>query len=130
MDDKEIDAYCAEWIEWCRTRKYYIPPGAKNILARLQPRTGGEPPDGKNSADMQYFNMAVHTLADMAEHKAGFLCFWVIYIEQSPNIKRKAAEMDISRTGYYKRAKAFARRAFSMSQSLKRASEQAPACCE
>jgi len=123
MNDKELDAYCEEWVNWCYTRKFYVPPGAVNILARMQPSKTGEPPNARNSADMQYFNMAVHAMADMTEHQDAFACFRLMYIEQCGNVKRLAEQRGISRQTYYARAKAFSRKALSMSKSLKTATE-------
>lgn len=121
MSDKELEAYILEWMNWCYTRRFYVPPGAPNILARMQPSKTGMPPNARNSADMQYFNMAVHTLADMQEYKELFACFSFLYIEQADCVKRIADKMGISRMTYYRRAKTFGRRALSMADSLKSA---------
>lgn len=123
MNDKELDAYCEEWVHWCYTRKFYLQPGAQNILARMQPSKSKEPPNARNSAEMQYFNMAVHAMADMSEYAEGWACFRMTYIEQPDSVKREASKMGISRMTYYNRTKAFARRAVSMSRSLKSATE-------
>jgi len=123
MNDKELDAYCEDWVNWCYTRKFYLQPGAQNILARMQPSKSGQPPNARNSADMSFFNMAVHAMADMVEHKESFACFRLCYIEQCGNVKRLAEQLGISRPTYYNRSKAFARKAFSMSLSLKKATE-------
>jgi hypothetical protein len=121
MDDKELHQYCVAWVEWCRTRRYYCTPKQKNILARLQPSASGEVPDAPNSADMQYFNMAIHTLAEMSEHKTQFACFSFCYLEGRRGVKVKAASLNICRKTYYNHVAAFARRAWSMSLSLKSA---------
>ncbi len=123
MNDKELDAYCEDWVNWCYTRKFYLQPGAQNILARMQPSKSGQPPNARNSAEMSFFNMAVHAMADMSEHKAEFACFRLHYIEHCANVKSQAAKLGISRGTYCNKTKAFARRALSMAKSLKRASE-------
>ena len=123
MTDGEIDAYCLDWQFWCKTRGYYLQPGPKNILARMQPSKVGKPPNGRNNPDMQYFNMAVHALGDMAEHQASVACFNLYYPlegEKADNIKRIADQMGIHRATYYRRVLAFARKAYSMSLSIKR----------
>jgi hypothetical protein len=123
MTDGEIDAYCLDWQYWCKTRGYYLQPGAKNILARMQPSRVGVPPNGRNSPDMQFFNMAIHALADMREHMDTALCFGLYYPLEGPradNIKRVADHMGIARSTYYRRVMAFARKAHSMSLSLKK----------
>ncbi len=123
MSDQELNAYCEEWVNWCYTRRFYLQPAAQNILARMQPSKSGEPPNARNDPNMQYFNMAIHAMADMSAHQETFACFKLCYIEQSNNVKRLAVQLGISRPTYYNRAKAFARKAFSMSLSLKRATE-------
>lgn len=123
MDDQELRNYCDAWSYWCSTRKYYLQPGAKNILARMQPSKVRQPPDARNYPNMQYFNMAVHALADMPEYHDGLVCFNFYYVEQSPNIKSIAFDLGISRPTYYNRAKAFARKAYSLSLSIKEAHE-------
>lgn len=135
MSDKELDAYCAEWIWWCHTRKYYLQPGPQSLLARMMPSKTKEPPNARNSAEMQYFNMAVHAMADMDDHAEAFLCFRLMYIEQISNVKRLASEQGIARATYYNRARSFARRAVSLARSLQTASAKmaqrdAVASCE
>lgn len=124
MDDKELNAFVMDWLNWCYTRRFYIPPGAQNILARMQPSKTGRPPNAPNNPLMQYFNMAIHAMADMSEHKEGFACFSFYYIEQGDCVKRRASELGISRPTYYNRTRAFVRQAYSLAQSLKKASEQ------
>jgi transposase-like protein len=70
---------------------------------------------------MQFFNMALHTLADMKEHHDAMVCFNLYYVEQADNVKRLADQLGISRPTYYNRVKSFARKAFALSQSLKKA---------
>jgi hypothetical protein len=119
MNDKELNAYCEGWLDWCYTRKFFIPPGAKNILARMQPAKIGVPPNAAMSADFAFFNMAVHALADMRDADAE--CFVKYYVYRVKNIKAVAGEMDIGRRTFYDRVTRFARRAYSMSLSMKRA---------
>lgn len=121
MNDQELHAYCEAWREWCRTRKYCLAPGARNILARMQPAKVGQAPDAALSPDMQYFNMAVHALADIDEAEAS--CFVEYYFYRTKNIKVIAAKMGISRNAFYERRDRFTRKAYSMSLSLKRVHE-------
>lgn len=123
MSDKELDAYCQEWVAWSNTRKFYLQPGAQNILARMQPAKVKEPPNARNSPDMQYFNMAIWAMADMKEHKNGWACFQVCYGNHDALLKQKIAELKISRGTYYNRTRAFARQALSLSRSLRAATE-------
>lgn len=119
MNDKELHQRCIDWIEWCRTRGYYLAPGAKNILARMQPSRSGTPPNARNDPDMQFFNMAIHAMADMSGHKELFVCFSLYYIEHAPDVKVEAERLEISRPTYYNRARSFARKAHSLSVSIK-----------
>jgi len=130
MHDRLLNQLCLDWVHWCRTRKYYIAPGGKSQLGAAQPSKVREAPDARNNPDMQFFNMAVHTLADMKEHQDAMVCFNLYYVEQADNIKRRADELGISRPTYYNRVKAFARKAYVLSLSLKAAhgAHGSPAC--
>ena len=122
MTDGEVDAYCLDWQAWCKSRGFYIRPGPKNILARNMPSRVGQPPNARNSADMQFFNMALHMLGDMEEHKGAVACFNLHYPlegDRAENIKRIADEMGINKATYYRRVIAFARKALAMARSLK-----------
>ena len=124
MTDQELSAYCEEWMNWCYTRRFYVPMGSPSLLARMQPSKTGLPPNARNSADMQYFNMAIHAMADMPEYKEAFSCFKICYMEQPDCLKRKIDELRISRGTYYNRTRAFVRKAYSMARSLKAATEK------
>jgi len=120
MNDRDLDAYCHDWAKWCATRNYYLRPGAQNILARMQPHRSGREPNARNDPNMQFFNMAVHALADMPEHAEALACFNLMYAVQAEHIKREANKLGIARSTYYRRATAFARKAYSMSLSIKK----------
>lgn len=72
---------------------------------------------------MQFFNMAIHMLADMREFKDGFACFSLYYIKQADHVKRQADKLGICQKTYYNRIKAFSRKALSMAGSIKVAHE-------
>ncbi|MFS2007953.1 hypothetical protein ACEN9F_30535 [Duganella sp. CT11-25] len=120
MDDRLLNQYCLDWVYWCYTRRYYIAPGGKSVLASMQPSKTGLPPNARLDPDMQFFNMAVHTLADMKEHRDAMVCFNLYYVEQADNVKRLADQLGISRPTYYNRVKSFARKALVLAQSLKK----------
>lgn len=122
MNDQDLHVYCEAWREWCRTRSYFIAPGAKNILARMQPSKVGIPPNAIMSSDMSFFNMAIHALADMNDPNTD--CFVKYYWERARSIKTVAHGMGIHRVTFYERKVRFARRALSMSFSLKAAYEE------
>lgn len=121
MDDRLLNQYRLDWVHWCYTHRYYLAPGGKSVLASLQPSKTGLPPNARNNPDMQFFNMALHTLADMKQHHDAMVCFNLYYVDQSGNVKRLADQLGISRPTYYNRVKSFARKACVLSQSLKKA---------
>ncbi|WP_426195068.1 hypothetical protein [Massilia sp. DWR3-1-1] len=120
LNDNQIDAYCLDWVRWCDTRKFYLRPAAQNILARMQPSKSGIEPNIRNNPDLAFFNAAVHSLADMADHAEGYACFKAKYLEVNELIKVQVDKMGISRPTYYSRARSFARKALSLAGSLKR----------
>lgn len=124
LNDQDLHAYCDAWREWCRTRGFYMPPLAKNILARMQPSKVGQPPNAELMPDMPYFNMAVHALCEMKDNEAE--CFLLMYYCQVKNIKKVAYEMQIGRQTFYDRVNRFARRAYSMSLSIKKMTSDIP----
>lgn len=117
MNDQELHAYCEQWRQWCLTRKYFLEPGAQNLLARMQPSKSAPEIDNELSASLSFFNMAVHALADMDSDDAR--CFVIYYCRRAKNIKFEAARMGIHRDTFYDRKKRFARRAYSMAQTFR-----------
>lgn len=120
LNDNQVDTHCLDWVRWCETRKFYLRPAAQNILARMQPSKNGVEPNARNNPDMVFFNAAVCSYADMAEHAEGYACFRAKYLETSDLIKVQVDKLEISRMTYYRRARAFARKALSLASSLKR----------
>lgn len=119
-----VEELCWEWVRWCVTRKFYMRPPGQSILARLQPSKSGKEPNGRNDADLQYFNMAVHTLGDMPKHQDAFAAFMVYYMGEGEVVKRAADKLGVSRSTFYERVKKFAVAAQSMSVSIKRVHEK------
>jgi hypothetical protein len=122
MTSQELNNLCEEWYNWCITRRYFIPPGAKNILARMQPSKIRQPPNAVMDNLLSFFNMAVHALADMGD--PDIECFVQYYWYRSKNIKKVAKDMGIHRDTFYERRSRFARRAYSMCMSLKKAHDE------
>ncbi len=119
MTNQELDAHCEQWAHWCRTRKYFAPPVPQNILAQMQPRRRAtREPDGPMDADLAYFNMAVHGLAE--EDKEGAVVFSLYYFHAFRPVKAMAAALGIGRQTFYDRLHRFAGRALRMSSSIKR----------
>lgn len=121
MNDQELHAYCEQWRQWCITRKYFLEPGAQNLLARMQPSKSGPDIDNFLSASISFFNMAIHALAEMSFSEAE--CFVIYYCRRAKNIKAEAAKLGIHRDTFYERKRRFARRAYAMAQSFQRMHE-------
>lgn len=123
MNDQQLHTYCQDWVTWCFTRRFYLRPGAQNILARMHPSKSGREPNARNIADMPHFHTAVHMLAEMPQHADTVKCFSLLYCEEADYVKRQADKLDIARSTFYRRAAAFARAAYSMSLTIKRMHE-------
>jgi hypothetical protein len=130
MDDRLLNQYCLDWVHWCYTRRYYIAPGGKSALGNMQPSKTGIPPNARNNPDMQFFNMALHAMADMKKYHDEAICFSLYYIEHASHIKREAERLGIARSTYYRRILSFARKAYSMARSLKAAHEATERCSD
>lgn len=119
MTNQELDAHCEQWAHWCRTRKYFAPPVPQNILAQMQPRRRAtREPDGPMDADLAYFNMAVHGLAE--EEPDAAMCFSLYYFHGFRPVKAMAAALGIGTRTFYDRMHRFAGRAQRLSGSIKR----------
>ena len=118
-----LDEYCRDWVIWTSTRKFYARPPSTSVLARMQPSKSGREPNARNHADMPYFNMAIHTLADMKEHQERYAAFMAYYCGEDDVVKRVVARLGIGRQTYYDRVKRFAQDAMNLSQSLKLAQQ-------
>lgn len=118
-----IAEYCQEWVRWCDTRRLYIRPPTKSLLARLQPSKTGVEPNARNHADMQYFNMAVHTLSEMKKWQREWPAFYVHYMGPGQVVKVTAADLGIGVRTYYDHITRFSRAAYTMAQSIKRVQE-------
>lgn len=119
MNDQELRAFCGEWAYWCHSKRYFAPPVPPNILARFQKsRTSPKEPDGPLSADMAYFNMAIHGLAEQEPDDA--ICFTLFYFYRFRPIKVLAAELKIGHRTFYDRMDRFARRAQKLAATIKR----------
>lgn len=93
-----------DWVKWLDTRRFYGKPEVKNILAMLMkdPHPSRGEPDGKNSADLQAFNIAVTSLPS---HE--FIPFVVVYCEFRPEnkpIKVIAHSQGVNSSNFYQRA--------------------------
>lgn len=119
MDDKQLNAHCLQWAHWCYTRRYFAPPVPQNILAQFQPRKRvAREPDGPMSADMAFFNMAIHGLHE--EFPEESICFSLYYFHQFRPVKSIWLALEIGERTFYDRLHRFGRRALKMSEAVKR----------
>lgn len=126
MSDDELDKFCWSWNRWCFTRRFFLAPGAKNLLARMQPARVGDAPDAVMSADMAYFHTAVHALADMeGTDPECFVSYYALVQQNSMPIKTIAAKLGVSTSTFYEKKAKFARRALMLAKSLKATEESA-----
>ncbi len=122
MNDQAVHAVVEAWVRWCLTRRFFIRPPSANLLARMQPAKIKQPPDARMSADLSWFNKAVYALVDMEDPDAEAFLYY--YWERAGNIKKVAADMGVARSTFYVKVRRFARRAWSTSQSFKRAHDE------
>ena len=108
-DNQELDNFCQSWAAWHRSRRLFAPPVPQNILARMRPQPVREAPDAIMSADLSYFNLA---LLGQPEGQ-GKMAFYCHYLHQVRPIKLVAAEMGMTRTGFYKAMWAFRKDAYA-----------------
>lgn len=97
-DNQALHQLCLDWSQWHRSRRLFAPPIPQNILARMRPQPVREVPDAILSAELSYFNLALLSEPE----SAGKTAFYLFYLHQARPIKMIAAEMKISRPGFYK----------------------------
>ena len=119
MTGQELHGYCEEWRRWVDTRSFYVMPAQKNVLARMQPHRVREVPDALLSPEMSYFNLAIHALVEEGDPDAE--CFVSYYYRRDKNVKVVAHQMGIGRRTYYERRDRFARKALTLSTTLRSA---------
>ncbi|VVD74684.1 hypothetical protein PAQ31011_00804 [Pandoraea aquatica] len=120
MTDQDLSSFCLEYGVWCRTRRLLAPPVPVGILARLQPRKfASEIPDAPMSAEMAYFNMAVHALSD--ELPECGICFTLYHVHGFRPVKVLAAAMGVSTRTFYDRVQRFSRKALRLALVIERA---------
>lgn len=128
MDENNLRQLCQDWVQWCATRRIFIPGTVldKNgkismrgsMLGAMQPGRIGKEPDAIMDARLSYFNMAVHALVDMGDDNAE--CFVTFYAHQREPVKSTAYRLNISRGTYYRNVKTFAERAQRLAGSFER----------
>ncbi|WP_426106404.1 hypothetical protein [Massilia sp. TSP1-1-2] len=120
-----ITQYCWDWVRWCETRHFYIRSVGQGTLGALQQGKGtGREPNARNDPDMQYFNMAVHTLRDIAKYKTEWAAFEYFYLKSDQVVKRTAADLGVGLRTYYDLVRRFERRAYKLYPVLKKTHEE------
>ena len=106
----DIEELLLNWLYWTMTRSFYAAPAPKNILARLGGRspdeisTTGLPPDAKNDALCNAFNLVMQSAHDIEpEKQIPFLYVYMKSYRPKP-IKTLAYELGISSDTIYTRA--------------------------
>lgn len=114
--------HCWDWVRWCETRHFYIKSVSHGVLGAVASGGGsGREPNARNDPDMQYFNMAVHTLRDVAKYQREWLAFECFYLKPHQVVKRTADQLGVGLRTYYDLVRRFGQRAFKLYPSLKRA---------
>ncbi|AVF41566.1 hypothetical protein AL486_19115 [Pandoraea apista] len=123
MTDQELQVLCLQYGQWCRTRRLFAPPVPSNILARFQPREcAAVEPDAQLIADMPFFNMAVHALAN--DYPQEGICFSLYHVHGFRPVKTLAASLGIGRRTFYERVRKFSERALKLSVSIRKIHER------
>jgi hypothetical protein len=119
-----ITQYCWDWVRWCETRHFYIRSVGQGTLGAIHGKAGnGREPNARNDPDMQFFNMAVHTLRDMPKYKREWLAFEYFYLKPDQVVKRTADQLGVGLRTYYDMVRRFGQRAMKLYPSLKKAHE-------
>lgn len=114
-----VDHKISCWVEWCRTRRIYVPAARSNTLTRLQPkRIRAVEPDSFLDPDMPFFNTAIHALCEQPELAGEAECFLGVYWYRT-NIKALAHQQNCARGTVYNRARRFAQRAELLGRTIR-----------
>ena len=90
-----------EWLPWLETKRFLAPPEPMGVLQRLLHRSTGREPNGKFSAELAAFHLAVVSL------EVGYLIpFLDVYIQSFPDpVKSLLIEVGVThRSTFYDRA--------------------------
>lgn len=110
-----------QWKIWCDSKKYFGEAKQQNMLGRMMPGSSNIDGDGALSAELAYFNMAVHALVDMKDNDATpFLYF---YWRRAKNIKALAYKLGIGRRTFYKARDRFVMKAIRQASIFRKMSE-------
>lgn len=106
-----------QWKVWCDSKKFFVEPEHKNILARLMPAPLEPEGDGELSADLAYFNMAVRALVDMGDKDAEPFLYY--YWRRCKNVKVVAYKLGIARRTFYNARNRFALKAMRLARNFR-----------
>ena len=99
--DRDLDALCESWVQWCRTRRFYGPaPLRGTVLGRLS---------GSNTRPMAAVDSVCS--AEMAAFHIAYTCqpadaldrqvFDAYYVHRIKPVKRVADALGVSRQHFY-----------------------------
>jgi hypothetical protein len=110
-----------QWKVWCDSKKFFVKSPSKNLLARMMPAPPERDVDGELSAELAYFNMAIHSLVDMGDTDANPFLYY--YWRRARNIKAVAHKLGIGRRTFYKARDRFAMKALRLARNFRSMSE-------
>lgn len=104
----------SDWMNWYRSKRFFAPPGQKNILAQFMPSKIKDAPDAELSQELHAFNLAL-----TAQEDQNLVPFIVVYCDYRPKpVKWIAHELGISRETFYTRAHKTAEHLVTMTKRL------------
>lgn len=96
----EAERLLSDYRRWIETRRFYAPPGTKNVLAQFMPSKAGNIPNGPCSAEMQAFHVS---LVGTPKHRQ--IAFVAVYSKDWPEPAKKVAyDLNMSRATLYRLA--------------------------
>jgi hypothetical protein len=94
----EAERLLQDYRRWIETRRFFGPPGAKNVLSQFMPSKEGKIPNGPMSPEMQAFHVS---LIGTPKHRQ--IAFVAIYCRDWPEPAKKVAyDLNMSRATLYR----------------------------
>lgn len=116
----DLDALCDAWLSWRRTRRWYVSPSLPvSLLGKLTTKGTGRSasggPDAIVSPELRAFEDA---FVAQPEDALDRLVFELHYVHRVKNIKAAAAMVGVSRSHWYRLARACRERIYTGSRQL------------
>jgi len=108
--DSDDHLLCLDWAAWRHSRRLYIPPPPKNLLAKMRvpDRTILDGPDAPCSQDLNFLNKAIEAQPN-SNLKTRFMCY---YLHSIP-VPALLEHFGISRSGLVSGIERFRSRAIT-----------------